>query len=103
MWIPWCFVNAFERTEVFSKWLAELRDQKARARMLTRIDSAILGNFGDCGFIAEGVYEMRIHFGPGYRVYYTRRAEKIYLLLAGGDKGTQQRDIRRALEIAREL
>jgi len=96
-------MNTFERTKVFDKWLAGLRDQKARALILTRIDSAILGNFGDSEFIAEGVYEMRIHFGPGYRVYYTRRAEKVYLLLAGGDKGTQKRDIRRVLEMVGKL
>lgn len=96
-------MNAFERTKVFDKGLAGLRDQKARALILTRIDSAILGNLGDSEFIAEGVYEMRIHFGPGYRLYYTRRAEKVYLLLAGGDKGTQKRDIRRALEMAGRL
>jgi putative addiction module killer protein len=82
---------------------AGLRDQKARALILTRIDSAIFGNFGDCEFIAEGVYEMRIHFGPGYRVYYIRRAAKVYLLLGGGDKGTRKRDIRRALDMARRL
>lgn len=96
-------MNTFERSKVFAKWLVRLKDGKARALILTRIDSAILGNMGDCGFIAEGVYEMRIHFGPGYRVYYTRRAEKLYLLLAGGDKGTQQRDIRRALDMASRL
>jgi putative addiction module killer protein len=82
-------MNTFERSKVFSKWLVRLGDPKARARILTRIDSAIFGNFGDCESVAEGVYEMRIHLGPGYRVYYTRRAEKVYLLLAGGDKGTQ--------------
>lgn len=63
----------FERSEVYRKWLMELKDRKARARVLARIDSASLGNFGDCEYIAEGVYEMRIHYGPGYRVYYTRR------------------------------
>lgn len=96
-------MNTFEHSKVFDKWLAGLRDQKARARILTRIDSAILGNFGDCEFIADGVYEMRVHFGPGYRVYYTRRAEKVYLLLGGGDKGTQKRDIRRARDMASKL
>jgi putative addiction module killer protein len=96
-------VNIFERSEVFDKWMASLRDMDARARIGQRIDSAIRGNFGDCEFIAEGVYEMRIHFGPGYRLYYTRREQRIYLLLVGGDKGSQKRDIRRAIKMARNL
>lgn len=75
----------------------------ARARIGQRIDSAIRENFGDCEFIAEGVYEMRIHFGPGYRLYYTRREQRIYLLLLGGDKGSQKRDIKRAIKMARNL
>lgn len=96
-------MNAFLRSEVFDRWFAGLRDPKGRARVIARIDSAILGNFGDCEFIAEGVYEMRIHIGPGYRLYYTRRDETVYLLLVGGDKSTQKRDIRRALKMARNL
>jgi putative addiction module killer protein len=96
-------VNAFVRSEVFRKWLRELKDRKARARIIARIDSAVLGNFGDCEFIAAGVYEMRIHFGPGYRVYYKRRDQLVYLLLVGGDKSTQKRDIKQALEMARHL
>lgn len=81
----------------------ELRDMKARARILQRIDAAIRGNFGDCSFIAEGVHEMRIHYGPGYRLYFTRRKQCVYMLLVGGDKGSQARDIRRAIEMARNL
>ena len=69
----------------------------------TRMDSAALGNFGDCQSVGDGVSEMRIHFGPGYRVYFTRRGMLIYVLLIGGDKSTQKRDIKRALKIAREL
>lgn len=83
--------------------MANLRDMKARALILKRIDAAIRGNFGDCEYIAEGVYEMRIHFGPGYRLYYVRGAQRLYLLLVGGDKGSQKRDIRRAIQMAREL
>ena len=96
-------MNTFERSEVFDQWMTDLRDMKARARILQRIDSAIRGNFGDCEFIAEGVHEMRIHCGPGYRLYYTRREQRVYVLLAGGDKGSQKRDIRRAIEMARNL
>ena len=96
-------MNTFERVEVFDQWMTDLRDMKARARILQRIDSAIRGNFGDCEFIAEGVHEMRIHCGPGYRLYYTRREQRVYVLLAGGDKGSQKRDIRRAIEMARNL
>lgn len=60
-------------------------------------------NFGDCGFIAEGVHEMRIHCGPGYRLYFTRREQHVYLLLVGGDNGGQKRDIRQAIKMARNL
>lgn len=73
------------------------------ARILSRLDSAALGNFGDCEPVGEGVSEMRIHFGPGYRVYYKRRGTEVYLLLLGGDKSTQKRDIKLALEMARQL
>jgi putative addiction module killer protein len=96
-------MNTFERSEVFDQWMMDLRDMKGRARILQRIDSAIRGNFGDCEFVAEGVYEMRIHCGPGYRLYYTRREQRVYLLLVGGDKGSQKRDIPRAIEMARNL
>ena len=83
--------------------MADLRDMQARARILQRIDSAVCGNFGDCEFIAEGVFEMRIHCGPGYRLYFTRREQRVYLLLVGGDKGSQKRDIQQAIEMARNL
>ncbi|MHB1202701.1 MAG: type II toxin-antitoxin system RelE/ParE family toxin [Acidithiobacillus sp.] len=70
-----------------------------RARIVHRIRSAEHGNFGDCEPVGEGVSEMRIHFGPGYRVYFTRCGEVIYLLLWGGDKSSQKRDIKRAIEL----
>ena len=73
------------------------------ARIVHRIRSAEHGNFGDCEPVGDGVSEMRIHFGPGYRVYFTRRGEVIYLLLLGGDKSSQKRDIKRAIEMARAL
>ena len=96
-------MNTLARTEAFDKWLRALKDSKARARIAQRIESAQAGNFGDCEPVGEGVSEMRIHVGAGYRVYYTRIGNTIYLLLAGGAKSTQKRDIRRALEMAQSL
>jgi len=96
-------VNIFERSDEFDAWLAGLRDKTGRARIIHRIRSAEHGNFGDCKPVGEGVSEMRVHVGPGYRVYFTRRAKVIYLLLVGGDKSSQKRDIKRAIEMARIL
>ena len=96
-------MNTFLRTEEFDKWLSTLKDKIGRARIVYRIRSAEHGNLGDCEPVGEGVSEMRVHVGPGYRVYYTRRGEVIYLLLLGGDKSSQKRDIKRAIEIARAL
>lgn len=91
------------RSVVFDVWLKNLGDFKGKARILSRVEAAKLGNFGDCEPVGEGVSEMRIHYGPGYRVYYTRHDRTVYLLLVGGDKSTQKRDIRMAVEMAREL
>jgi len=96
-------MNTFLRSEEFNAWLSALKDKIGRARIIHRIRSAEHGNFGDCEPVGEGVSEMRIHFGPGYRVYYTRRGEVIYLLLLGGDKSSQKRDIKHAIEMARAL
>lgn len=96
-------MNTFHRTGEFDDWLAALKDRIGRARIVQRLDSAADGNFGDCEPVGEGVSEMRLHFGPGYRVYFTRIGEVVYLLLIGGDKSSQKRDIKRALEMAREL
>jgi len=96
-------MNTLIRTAEFAAWLEKLRDLKGKARILSRLDGAALGNFGDCEPVGEGVSEMRIHFGPGYRVYYTRRGTQVYLLLVGGDKATQKRDIKTAREMARNL
>ena len=96
-------MNTFLRSDVFNAWLAGLKDRVGRARILYRIRSAEQGNFGDCEPVGEGVSEMRIHVGPGYRVYFTRRGNVVYLLLIGGDKSSQKRDIRRAIEMARTL
>lgn len=96
-------MNTFERTEEFDAWLASLSDKVGRARIVHRIRSAEYGNFGDYEPVGEGVSEMRVHVGPGYRAYFTRRAEVVYLLLLGGDKSTQKRDIKRAILMARAL
>ncbi|NTV13525.1 MAG: type II toxin-antitoxin system RelE/ParE family toxin [Desulfobulbaceae bacterium] len=80
-----------------------MKDRIGRARVIHRIRSAEQGNFGDYEPVGEGVSEMRIHVGPGYRAYFTRRAEVVYLLLVGGDKSSQTRDIKRAIEMARAL
>ena len=96
-------MNTFLRSEEFDHWLLTLKDKIARARIIHRIRSAELGNFGDSTPVGEGVSEMRIHVGPGYRLYYTRRGELVYLLLVGGDKSSQKRDIKRAIAIARSL
>jgi len=80
-------------TENFEKWLAGIKDRPARNRILRRIDSMRIGFFGDHKLISEGLYELRLFFGPGYRVYYTIQQKEIILLLTGGDKSSQKRDI----------
>jgi putative addiction module killer protein len=92
-----------QTTEVFDKWFSGLRDKRAAARIQARIDRAEDGNFGDCEPIGGGVSEMRIHVGPGYRVYFMRRGAKIIVLLAGGDKSTQHDDIRAARKLAQQI
>lgn len=94
-------MNTLIRSAALDAWLKALRDLKGRARIVSRLEAMERGNFGDCESVGEGVSEMRIHCGPGYRVYFTRRGRTIYVLLTGGDKSTQQRDIKAALEIAR--
>lgn len=93
----------FLRTPEFDHWLSNVRDPIAKARIVARIRSAEAGNFGDCKPIGDGISEMRIHVGAGYRVYFCRRGKVIYLLLCGGDKSSQKRDIREAKRILREL
>ncbi|MFM0033321.1 type II toxin-antitoxin system RelE/ParE family toxin [Paraburkholderia strydomiana] len=89
-------VYTVNRTEVFDTWLAELPDLRARAKILVRVRRAERGNFGDVRLLEEGVFEMRIDCGPGYRVYYAREGRMVYLLLCGGNKSTQQADIKHA-------
>jgi len=91
------------QTEVFATWFARLRDRQARARITARIRRLSLGNPGDVRPVGGGVSEMRIDYGPGYRVYFVQRGEVLVILLCGGDKRTQERDIARALAMAREL
>ncbi len=91
------------KTDIFSEWFLALRDMQAKARIQARIDRAALGNLGDWATVGEGVSEMRIHYGPGYRVYFTQRGHELLILLAGGDKRTQDRNIKTALQMAREL
>lgn len=91
------------QTDVFEGWLTCLRDGGAKARILARIESAKVGNLGDTRRVARGVWEMRIHMGPGYRVYFTRRGDALILLLCGGPKKSQQRDINRAVKLLAEL
>lgn len=93
----------FEQTREFAKWLGALKDKTAQTRILARLRAAGLGHFSDCAPVGESVYEMRIHCGAGYRVYYTRKGEVVYLLLLGGDKTTQTRDIKRAKQMAHTL
>jgi putative addiction module killer protein len=83
----------FRLSDTVRKWLAALPDAAGKARILARIRSAEAGNFGDCSPVGEGVSEMRIHSGPGYRLYYTRQEKVAYLLLVGGNKSSQKRDI----------
>jgi putative addiction module killer protein len=90
-------------TKTFDLWFEELKDTKGRFRIQARIDRAELGNFGDCEPVGEGVSEMRIHFGPGYRVYFAQRGSLIVLLLVGGDKSTQAKDIKAAIKLNREI
>jgi putative addiction module killer protein len=91
------------KTENYVDWIDNLRDHQARARVLARIERLALGNPGDVKPVGEGVSELRIDFGPGYRVYFTKRGREIVILLAGGDKATQTSDIRIALRLARNL
>jgi len=91
------------RTAVFADWMAGLRDIRARAKIAARIDRMAFGNPGDVEPVGEGVSELRIHYGPGYRVYFTRRSLTLIVLLCGGDKSTQAKDIRAAKTLAAKL
>lgn len=91
------------KTDVFKSWLDGLRDLRARARVQVRIERLAGGNPGDVKPVGEGVSELRIDYGPGYRVYFKRRGQTLIILLAGGEKGTQSKDIRTAIRLAQDL
>lgn len=91
------------KTGVFETWLSGLRDRQARARINIRIDRLSIGNRGDAKALGGGISELRIDYGHGYRIYFAQRGATLIVLLAGGDKRTQERDIRRARELAARL
>lgn len=94
---------SIKRTSEFSDWLKDLRDIRARAKILLRIERLSLGNPGDVAPVGEGISELRIPYGPGYRVYYIQRGEELVVLLCGGDKDSQDYDIKTAKKLAGEL
>lgn len=91
-----------KQTETFRKWWTKLKDERARGVIFARLDRLAYGHPGDVEPVGEGVTELRIHYGPGYRVYFQRRGNSIIVLLCGGDKGSQQKDIAAAKRLARE-
>jgi putative addiction module killer protein len=90
-------------TPAYAEWFAALRDRTARARIDIRIRRLALGNSGDIRPVGDGVSELRIHYGPGYRIYLTRQGDAVVILLAGGDKSSQDKDIRLAKDLARNI
>ncbi len=91
------------KTDAYAKWLDGLRDIRARARILVRVERLATGNPGDVRPVGEGVSELRIDYGPGYRVYFTKQGQAVVVLLGGGDKRTQAKDIKTALRLAQNL
>lgn len=92
-----------KRTNEFNAWLLGLKDGGARSRLLTRLRKASLGNLGDVKPVGEGVFEMREHFGPGWRMYYVQHGETLIVMLGGGDKSSQAADIAKAIRLAASL
>lgn len=97
------FVLEIRKTETYVQWIDGLRDLRARARIQVRIERLAAGNAGDVKVVGDGVSELRIDYGPGYRVYFMKRGREVVILLAGGDKSTQAADIKIALRLARNL
>lgn len=91
------------QTTRFATWLAGVRDERAKARILKRLDRARNGNLGDVAPVGEGILEMRIFYGPGYRIYFIKRGSALIVLLCGGDKSTQRSDIEEAKTLAKEI
>jgi len=96
-------VLQIRKTDVYAEWIDNLRDLQGRARILVRVERLASGNPGDVKDIGGGVSELRVHFGPGYRVYFTQRGHDIVILLAGGDKSSQSTDIQTALQLVKNL
>lgn len=94
---------SIRETHEFANWFIRLRDQRAKARIMQRIDRLALGNPGDFKLLGDGVCELRIDYGPGYRVYYVRSGDIVFVLLCGGDKRTQDKDIKEAKALAKAL
>ena len=94
---------AIRETQEFSDWLKGLKDGLTRLRLIKRLRKVQLGNLGDVESVGEGVYEMREHFGPGWRMYYLQKGGVLIVMIGGGDKSTQQTDINRAIELAKSL
>ncbi|MEX0827963.1 MAG: type II toxin-antitoxin system RelE/ParE family toxin [Haliea sp.] len=91
------------KTEEFARWFRKLRDRQAKSRILARIDRLEQGHFGDTESVGGGVNELRLFYGPGYRIYFTRRSSFVVILLTGGDKSSQSKDIAKAKELAQQL
>lgn len=96
-------MTELRKTDNFARWLNELRDIRARAKVQARLERLALGNPGDVRPIGDGVSELRVDYGPGYRVYYKTIGREVVILLAGGDKSSQSKDIKNALRLARNL
>jgi putative addiction module killer protein len=97
-----CIVIEFKQTETFRKWRLNLKDERARGLIASRLDRLVYGHAGDVEPVGQGISELRIHFGPGYRIYFHKRGKTIVILLCGGDKSTQAKDIKAAKRLVAE-
>ena len=95
-------MNTIIKSELFDSWLTALKDTRAKFNILARLRRAEIGNFGDCRPVGDGISEMRIHVGQGYRIYFVQEGDCVYVLIVGGDKSTQQKDISKAKALAKE-